>query len=858
MAKKPKKIKQEEDYSFLDLVSAAGISLEHIESPLIQSKYKEVKKALCGYRGFVRILRDEESVNRYFDIILRNGVVALDTETNNSLDVHDNKIVGLCLYTPFSRPVYIPLQHRDKKTGELVDGQVSMDFIKQKIELLLNIRIIFHNAKFDINVIRKNFGIHLKLYWDTLIAAKILDENRFENGLKSLYSEIDPTIKAYHVTTFFEDNETADIEDFGLYSAMDSYETYCLYKKQEKELSTPSMAKLKNLLHNLEFRVTEVCADMEWRGFNFSEDICKNFKKTENDKLAELGERINKLLEPYKDKILAWEFVKGGRGKVIQYDKKTGEMLTEMKEVEDPDTGKKTRKSVPKYGPDPYAGKRIDWPVLLTSADQVLALLNCVLGITVPSSTVDQLKATGNEIADLIGKYRHINHNLTSFYSPYLELSKEGRIYATFNQMGEEEKTVKTGRFSSKEPNLQQLPARQGEDGVRLMFSASPGKVLCDNDFSAQEPRVMSSLCGERELIDGYNLRTPEFPKGRDFYAMLASTAFKMDYWNCVEFDKEGKYQAEGKARRQVGKVIQLGVSYGMGVPKLVREINKKRKAGEQMTMEEGEKMMNDFFGKFRTLKTWKDYNMARLQQFGYMETAMGRRRRLFDTWLPDYDVKIYTYTEVEDIFFGMDRDLKIVDVERTNQIFKKLNDPNFNSFKKKEFIEELRVDSLNVIESNGGFKARPKTQATNFIIQGGGAELTKKAMVGLYHHPDKERLGIEIVAPVHDEILIEAYTEHRKEALQVLASVMAGTAEGVYEVKMAGDGVIEQCWNLGHFKDKIQKEYKKLIEKESEDEAIQSILDSYKEFDSDCLVRMIRDEFDEETDRIIPRKGVA
>ena len=89
------------------------------------------------------------------------------------------------------------------------------------------------------------------------------------------------------------------------------------------------------------------------------------------------------------------------------------------------------------------------------------------------STVIDDLKATGNEIADLIGKYRHLNHNLTSFFLPYKELCKNGKIYASFNQMGGEDKTVKTGRFSSTEPNLQQLPARQGEDGVRMLFGGS-------------------------------------------------------------------------------------------------------------------------------------------------------------------------------------------------------------------------------------------------------------------------------------------------------------------------------------------------------------------------------------------------
>lgn len=371
-------------------------------------------------------------------------------------------------------------------------------------------------------------------------------------------------------------------------------------------------------------------------------------------------------------------------------------------------------------------------------------------------------------------------------------------------------------------------------------------KILAGADFSAQEPRVMSSLCGERELIDGYNLRTKEFPKGKDFYAMLASSAFGMDYWDCTEFDQEGKYQADGKARRQAGKVIQLGVSYGMGVKLLVEGINAKKKPDEKkMTIEEGEQMMKDFFGKFKTLAAWKDYNMVRLEHFGYMETAGGRRRRLFDTWLPDYEVKAMTYKPVEDVFFGLGTVLETEDVERSKELSKKI-DSIENSFKKKDFIEDLRLDPLNRIKSNGGYKSRPKTQATNFVIQGGAAELTKRAMVSIYNHPDKERLGISILAPVHDEIIIEGYMENREEVLKLLSTCMSNSAKGLYEVSMICDGVLETRWNLEHFVDKIQKEYKK-----SQD--LNSIFNNYPEVSKEFLEKAVKGEIDVETDFLVP-----
>lgn len=478
MAKKIKKIETEvTGNEFFDILSAAGVGVDYVEKTPV-NKFKDVQKTLCKYRGFVKVLKDEESVTKYFDQCVKNNLAVIDTETNNSLDVHSAEMIGLCLYTPYNKPVYIPVFHRDPLSDRLLEGQVDKEFLRGKLKLLANTRNIYHNAKFDVNIIRTNYGIQLPIYWDTMIASKVLDENRFSNGLKYLYSlGIDPTLTSYHVTTFFEDNVHAKIGDFALYSGMDSYETYKVYQWQDRELSSPSMAKLRKLLTDLEFRVTEVCADMEWRGFNFNEEYCDNYIKTENERLKGMGDQINQLLEPYKEKILDWPNVKGGRGMVPKVDPETGLVVKKKVRVEVTRGGRTFTKieetDEDEMIPDPYAGTKMDWPVLLTSPTQVLCLLNCILGLSVNSSVIDTLRATGNPIADLIGKYRHLNHNLTSFFLPYKEISKNGKIYASFNQMGDEEKTVKTGRFSSKEPNLQQLPARQGEDGVRMLFGGS-------------------------------------------------------------------------------------------------------------------------------------------------------------------------------------------------------------------------------------------------------------------------------------------------------------------------------------------------------------------------------------------------
>lgn len=254
-------------------------------------------------------------------------------------------------------------------------------------------------------------------------------------------------------------------------------------------------------------------------------------------------------------------------------------------------------------------------------------------------------------------------------------------------------------------------------------------KSIESADFSAQEPRVMSSLSGERDLIDGYNLRTKEFPKGKDFYAMLASSAFGKDYWECTEFDQNGNFQQEGKNRRLAGKVIQLGVSYGMGAKLLAEGLNKKKQPGEAlMTIDGAREMMDTFFGKFVALREWKDYNSERLETFGYMETALGRRRRLFDVWLPDYETKVFKTEEFEDVFFNIPNSVLVRNYNEEKVVARKFSMKS--KFDQKKYAEEIDDNPEYFPKSNGGFKSRPRTQATNFCISGDTKIITKSGVV--------------------------------------------------------------------------------------------------------------------------------
>jgi hypothetical protein len=119
--------------------------------------------------------------------------------------------------------------------------------------------------------------------------------------------------------------------------------------------------------------------------------------------------------------------------------------------------------------------------------------------------------------------------------------------------------------------------------------------------------------------------------------------------------------------------------------------------------------------------------------------------------------------------------------------------------------------------------------------------------MVAIWDHPDSKRYGIGIVAPVHDEILIEGWMENRKEVLNLLTTCMSNSAKGIFEVQMVCDGVLETCWNLGHFVDKVQKEYKK----NGGDRL--AIYSHYPETAKEFLDQIIDDKIDVETSWLVP-----
>ena len=148
----------------------------------------KVNKYLGEYKDKVKSCRTEEEVSAYIDKCIENKVCAIDTETTG-LDCLEDNIVGTCIYTPNTKAIYIPHKHKSYITGQLLQNQISYEFMQQQMQRLIdnNVAIVFHNAKFDVRMIMSNFKIRLPITWDTMIAAKLMN-NLEDASLKFQYN----------------------------------------------------------------------------------------------------------------------------------------------------------------------------------------------------------------------------------------------------------------------------------------------------------------------------------------------------------------------------------------------------------------------------------------------------------------------------------------------------------------------------------------------------------------------------------------------------------------------------------------------------------------------------------------------
>jgi DNA polymerase I-like protein with 3'-5' exonuclease and polymerase domains len=778
----------------------------------LKAIYDEVYRILGKYKDNTVTIKTREELTQYIDAAISNGVIAIDTETNNSLQPITCKLMGPCIYTPGQKNAYIPLNHVDFKTGQRLEWQLTEIDIKEEFDRLTNTLIIMHNAKFDYKVIKCTCGKQLHVYWDTMLGAQLLNENELA-GLKFQYiDKIDPSIEKYDINHLFKNVEYAivDPEVFALYAATDAYMTYMLYLWQKEQFEKEEHKKLYKLFLEVEMPVMEVAAEMELQGVCIDDEFAERLGQKYRNKLDVLEKEIETELDKYTDTIRQWRMTDEATFKPLNAKpNKNGEF-----------TYKKSK------------SEQLETPINLGSPTQLSILIYDVLQHPV----VDQKspRGTGEEILEKINlpicKLILERRGLLKLKDTYIEklplcvLPETGKVHANFNQLGTEEKNVKTGRFSSTDPNLQNIPSK--EKAIRMLFKASPGHILVGSDFSQQEPRLLSNYSQDKNMINAYK-------EGKDLYATIASGVYHNDYWDNMEHHQDGSANPAGKKRRSACKSLLLGIMYGRGVASIAEQIGG--------TTKEAQKIVDDFYKSFPKVKDWVDATEKFAKENGYVEDLWGRRRRLPDIQLQPFEVRFKS--KELNVTFNPLLGSKGKVSNNTSPLINKYLTMLGKAKGKDEvnkIIQQAATEGLSV-RNNGGFISQAERQCVNARVQGGAATMSKKAMIKVYNDKELNELGFHLMLAVHDELIGECPEENAQRVADRLCDVMKSAALPECKVPFKCDPTIERVWYYTDYSDGIRETFNNMVESgKTEQEALNVLVTEKCECTKEQLIDML------------------
>ena len=762
---------------------------------------ENVNKTLGVYKDSTVVLKSRKELEKYINSACAKSIIAVDTETNNSLDPLTCKIMGLCLYTPGEKNAYIPINHTDLN-GNRLDWQVTELDVKECLTPIItnNIKVLTHNGKFDYQVIYCTCDIKIPIYWDSMVGAKVLDENEHSAGLKQQYiDKIDKSIEKYSIDELFNAIEYnyVDPEIFALYAATDPYMTYKLYEYQKSKFEKRGNEHLYSLFKNIEMPIVTVAAEMELTGVCIDLEYSKRLSKKYHDKYDKLQEKIQTELKKFDKQIEAWRQTEDANFKP---PKSTGNGLGKSK------------------------SEQLENPINLASPTQLAILLYDVLKIKPVSQKSprgtgeDVLKKINLPICDLILEERGLLKLINTYIDklPECVSERDGRLHAHFNQYG-----AATGRFSSSDPNLQNIPSHNNE--IRMMFTASPGYVMVGGDFSQQEPRLLAHYSGDKHMIEAYK-------ENKDLYASIAAKVYHNNYEDNREFRPDGSINPDGKKRRTSVKSLLLGIMYGMSTPSIAAQL--------KCDIKEAEDIKQGFFKEFPKVNDWINKTQSFAKQYGYVEDVWGRRRRLPDISRPKYEViNSNLSVSFNPLLYssGINRDQNS---ELVDDYLIRLN--KSRSKKESDSIKEQAKRDHIQIKDNSGFVAQAERQCVNARIQGGAASMSKRAMINVYNSEELKNLGFRLLIAVHDELIGECPIENKEKCKELLTKVMVESALPEVTVPMKCDTDDFPSWYYDVYSSEIKKEYNQLQDTLSVNEAYRVLLDNHVELLSNDIDRII------------------
>ena len=525
------------------------------------------------------IVDTPEKLNALVEELNAAAMIAFDTETT-SVDQMQAYLVGISLATTAAHGYYIPLGHIDPNaedgaregllpehsaaaaSGELSQGslldappppQLKLEHVIEAIRPALtnpDISKIAQNAKYDLMVLRR-YGLDVQpIGYDTMIARWLLDPAA-RLGLKDMVLDY-LSIQMTEITELIGKGKKAitmarvPIAEAAKYAAADAALLFALRVKLEAELSHHD--RLQALLDEMEMPLVPIIADIEMQGVLLDVDFMHGVS-------AELSQQLHQLEQDIFLESSYGEFNINSTQQLA--DVLFGKLQLSTRGV------KKTKSGNYSLTADTLENMRDEHPIIpkVLEYRQVQKL---------KSTYVDALPA--------------LVHPVT------------GRIHTSYNQTG-----TTTGRFSSSDPNLQNIPIRTEEGRrIRKAFIAPEGYVLLGADYSQIELRILAHFSGDAALIDA-------FQQGRDIHASTAAAVHHI----AIE---DVSYE-----QRSFAKTVNFGLMYGMGAYRLAQS--------SDLTLGEAREFIEAYFERFPGVKKYLDESKAFASEHGYVTTLLGRRR---------------------------------------------------------------------------------------------------------------------------------------------------------------------------------------------------------------------------------------
>ena len=481
----------------------------------------KVLKTLGKQKDNIIVIKNKEAFNDYIEKAITSGRIDIDTETNNSTDPVTCKLMGPCFYYPGGKQAYVPINHRDYKTKKRLDWQLTEADVAEQLKHIVDSKIdtIMHNGKFDYEVLKCTCGVEVVPKWDTLIAARLIDENTFKDSfvsLKSMYTTyIDPEQEKYSIDELFENIAYADVDPdiFAYYAATDALMTDKVYLwENETFYSKPENKRVKDLFFNIEMPILQVTAEIELRGVYIDQELGARLKQKYNKQLEDLDKEINKILDSIKPIITSWRLTPEANERTKQYVPAKTKMTKEKIEA--------TYTNIDSNGNRYKVGKsrsdQLPDEVNLSSPSQFAILLYDILECPIvdkknpratgedeikeiadrlKNKTDKDLKATSAfALCNAILERRGLAKLITTYIDVIPDLAKhwpDGRIRYRLNSTGTD-----TGRFASggnfkfldenENPvvlnsiNSQNLPSHGDGSLIRLLFQGSTQNHVVD------------------------------------------------------------------------------------------------------------------------------------------------------------------------------------------------------------------------------------------------------------------------------------------------------------------------------------------------------------------------------------------